>query len=85
VGSNPAGNTFYLFLKTIINLKNVTCILSMRVLNQLIVIRSTFITSNLSNIDCFTAGTACLVCFISTVNDRSKKRSLGRLAIVAGT
>jgi hypothetical protein len=30
------------------------------------------------------ARTACLVCFISTVNGRSKK-SLGRLALVAGT
>jgi hypothetical protein len=26
------------------------------------------------NIDCLTARTACLVCFISTVNSRSKKR-----------
>jgi hypothetical protein len=30
------------------------------------------------------ARTACLVCLISTVNGCSKKRSLGRLAIVAG-
>jgi hypothetical protein len=29
---------------------------------------------HLSNIDCLTARTACLVCFISTVNGRSKKR-----------
>ncbi len=28
---------------------------------------------HLSNIDCFMAHTACLVCFISTVNGRSKK------------
>ncbi len=42
---------------------------------------------HLSNIDYLTAHTACLVCFISTVNDRSKKikRSLGRQALVAGT
>jgi len=38
----------------------------------------------LSNIDCLMARTACLVCFSSTVNGRSKK-SLGRLALVAGT
>ncbi len=31
------------------------------------------------------ARTICLVCLISTVNGRSKKRSLGRLALVAGT
>jgi hypothetical protein len=34
------------------------------------------------------AHTTCLVCFISTVNDRikkKKKRSLGSLALVAGT
>jgi hypothetical protein len=29
--------------------------------------------------------TACLVCIISTLNGRSKKRSLGRWALVAGT
>jgi hypothetical protein len=39
---------------------------------------------HLSNIDCLLARTACLVCFISTVNARSKKRSLLRLALVAG-
>jgi hypothetical protein len=38
----------------------------------------------LSNIDCLMARTACLVCFIRTVNDCSKK-SLGRLALVAST
>jgi hypothetical protein len=31
------------------------------------------------------ACTACLVCFINTVHGRSKKRSLGSLALVAGT
>jgi hypothetical protein len=39
-------------------------------------------------IDCLTARTACLVCFISTVNGRSKKRkkrSLLRAVLVAGT
>jgi hypothetical protein len=40
---------------------------------------------HLSNIDCLMAHTTCLVCFISTVNGRSKKRSLGRWALVAGT
>jgi hypothetical protein len=43
---------------------------------------------HLSNIDGLKARTACLVCFISTVNgDRKKerKRSLERLALVAGT
>jgi hypothetical protein len=29
---------------------------------------------HLSNIDCLTARTACLVCFISTVNGCSKKK-----------
>jgi len=29
---------------------------------------------HLSNIDCLTAHMACLVCFISTVNGRSKKK-----------
>jgi hypothetical protein len=29
---------------------------------------------HLSNIDCLMAHTACLVCFISTVNGRSKKK-----------
>jgi hypothetical protein len=46
---------------------------------------SFFSYRHLSNIDCLTVRTACLVCFISTVNGRSKKRSLGRLALVAGT
>jgi len=40
---------------------------------------------NLSNIDCLMVCTACLVCFISTVNGRSKKSRLGRLALVPGT
>jgi hypothetical protein len=43
---------------------------------------------HLRNIDCLTAHTACLVCFISTVNSRSKqrkKRSLLWAALVAGT
>ncbi len=43
---------------------------------------------HLRNIDCLMAHTACLVCFISTVNGRSKKikkRSLLRAALVAGT
>jgi len=40
---------------------------------------------HLSNIDCLMLRNACLVCFISTVNSCSKKRSLGRLALVAGT
>jgi hypothetical protein len=39
---------------------------------------------HLSNIDCLMAHTACLVCFISTVNDRIKK-NLGRLVLVAST
>jgi hypothetical protein len=39
---------------------------------------------HLSNIDCLMARTACLVCFISTVNGRSKK-GLYRLVLVAGT
>jgi hypothetical protein len=42
----------------------------------------------LSNIDCLKERTACLVCFISSVNGRSKKklkRSLGRWVPVAGT
>jgi len=29
---------------------------------------------HLRNIDCLTARTACLVCFISTVNSRSKRK-----------
>jgi hypothetical protein len=43
---------------------------------------------HLRNIDCLTVRTACLVCFISTVKDRSKKikkRSLLRAALVVGT
>ncbi len=40
---------------------------------------------HLCHIDYLMAHNACLVCFISTVNGRSKKRSLGRLALVAGT
>jgi hypothetical protein len=40
---------------------------------------------HLSNIDCLTVRTASLVCFISTVNGCSKKRSLGRQALVVGT
>jgi hypothetical protein len=42
---------------------------------------------HLSDIDCLTAHTACLVCFISTLNGCSKKikRSLWRRALVAGT
>ena len=43
-----------------------------------------FYNRHLSNIDCLMACTACLVCFISTVNGRSKK-SLGRLELVVGT
>ncbi len=39
---------------------------------------------HLSNKDCLISCTACLVCFISTVNGCSKK-SLERLALVAGT
>ncbi len=41
-----------------------------------------------SNIDCLMACTTCLVCFISTVNGRNKKKkkpSLGRAALVGGT
>jgi len=38
-----------------------------------------------SNIDFLTAHTTCLVGFIGTVNGCSKKRSLGRQALVAGT
>jgi hypothetical protein len=44
------------------------------------------------NIDCLMVHTACLVCFISTINGRSnnkrkekKKLTLGRPALVAGT
>jgi hypothetical protein len=42
---------------------------------------------HLSNIDCLMACTACLVCFISTVNGCSKKRenALEDVALVAGT
>jgi hypothetical protein len=42
---------------------------------------------HLSNIDCLIACTACLVCFISTVNGRNKKRenALEDVALVAGT
>ncbi len=42
---------------------------------------------HLSNIDCFMAHTACLVCFISTVNGRSKKgeNALEDVALVVGT
>jgi hypothetical protein len=43
---------------------------------------------HVSNTDCLKARTACLVCFISTVNGRSKKKkklSLGRPGLVAGT
>jgi hypothetical protein len=42
---------------------------------------------HLSNIGCLKAHTACLVCFISTVNGHSEKRktSLERPALVAGT
>ncbi len=40
---------------------------------------------HLSHIDCLIAHTTCLVCFISTVNGRSKKRSLGRWVLVVGT
>ncbi len=43
---------------------------------------------HLRNIDCLTEHTACLVCFISTVNGRSKKRkkrSILRAVLVAGT
>jgi hypothetical protein len=38
---------------------------------------------HLSNIDCLMAHTACLVCFISNVNGRSKKKklTLGRQAV----
>jgi hypothetical protein len=39
---------------------------------------------HLSTIDCLMVHTACLVCFISTVNGCIKK-SLGRLALVVGT
>jgi hypothetical protein len=35
---------------------------------------SVSIAQTSKNIDCLTARTACLVCFISTVNGRSKKR-----------
>ncbi len=46
-----------------------------------------FCHRHLSNIDCLMACTACLVCFISTVNGRSKKRenALEDVALVAGT
>ncbi len=42
---------------------------------------------HLSNIDCLMVHTACLVCFISTVNERSKQRenALEDVALVAGT
>jgi hypothetical protein len=40
---------------------------------------------HLNNIDCLTACTTCLVGFTSTVNGHSKKRSLGRLALLMGT
>ncbi len=40
---------------------------------------------HLSNIDCFMACAAFLVCFVGTVNGGRKKRSIGRLALVAGT
>ncbi len=45
---------------------------------------------HLSNIDCLTAHTACLVCFSSSVNGRSKRKrkeayQLLRPALVAGT
>jgi hypothetical protein len=42
---------------------------------------------HLSNIDCLMAHTACLVCFISTINGRSKKKkrlSLGRTGASSG-
>jgi hypothetical protein len=40
---------------------------------------------HVSNKDCLITHTACLVCFISTVNAHSQKRSPGRPALVAGT
>jgi hypothetical protein len=40
---------------------------------------------HLSNMDCLTAHTACLVYFISTVNSCSKKPSLGRPVLADGT
>jgi hypothetical protein len=42
---------------------------------------------HLRNIDCLIVHTACLVCFISTVNGSSKKRenALENVALVAGT
>ncbi len=40
---------------------------------------------HISNIACLMAHTACLVCFISTVNGHNKKRSLGNPALVEGT
>jgi len=48
---------------------------------------SSFYHRHLSNIDCLKARTACLVCFISTVNGRSKKeeKKAIKTALVAGT
>ncbi len=42
---------------------------------------------HLSNIDCLTAHTICLVSFISTVNDHSKKKEkkAKNVALVVGT
>jgi hypothetical protein len=46
-----------------------------------------FVHRHLSNIDCLMAHTACLVCFISTVNGPSKKggNALEDVALVVGT
>jgi hypothetical protein len=49
---------------------------------------STIAHKHLRNIDCLTVHTACLVCFIITVNGHSKTKKKRRLlwaALVAGT
>jgi hypothetical protein len=56
--------------------------------NKIDVDKTYQIISHLRNIDCLMAHTACLVCFISTVNSHSKKRkkrSLLQAALVGGT
>ncbi len=56
--------------------------------NVLVLILLWYSHRHLSNKDCLMAHPTCLVCFISTVNGRfkkRKKRSLGSPALVAGT
>ncbi len=44
----------------------------------------TLVHRHLSNIDCLMAGTACLVCFISTVNDCRKKKKPWKTSTSSG-